>query len=644
MPLIITAAAGLGILAMAATGTALIRLLAPRFGWVARPRRDRWHQRPTALMGGLGFVPPFLLAGAAILVFFPGLAAFAGHGPPEGFSQAAGLLAGALLVFLVGLADDLWELRPASKLLGQLVAASVFIAAGGHFAVTGIPVADTVWTYLWIIAITNAVNMLDNMDGLSSGVVMVAAATLALLGGVASAGNDAVFLGMPLAVALSAVALGFLFHNRPPASIFMGDSGSLVLGFALACLAIPGPLNGSFGFPVDSVGATWQVRLGVPVVALAVPLFDALLVTVTRMYAKLNPAQGGTDHASHRLVRLGLDERRTVLALIALGGIAGSAALLMQRSPDAVPPVVGFLGSGFLLVGVYLGGVPVRPTASPGRGDWRDLLDLPLLRSHGPKLLLDMVLVALSFYSAYLLRFEGKLSGATFQAMALSLPLVVASCLTTFAILGLYRCQWRHFSQTDLIRHGLAVWGGVVVSLATVTLVTRFSMGHSRSAFVIFGVLLLVAMVGSRLSFSLLEVLVRQGNASGQGRRTPVLIYGAGRSGRLAQEEVLHNPSLAGYEVVGFVDDDPHTAATSVGSVAVGPPELWTGRTWERTPEIWVSSRFIPDDRALLLSRSLGGVAPVRRLRLTLSAMETTAAGSIERDTTVDPGWTGAEP
>src|SRR5947209_6228702 len=176
-------------------GTAFVRHLARSYGWVALPRKDRWHKHPRALHGGIGFFPAFALGTCWVLaqkfdIDWRQITHL--ELVEKELGLAIALLVGSLVMFLFGLWDDIKQFRPATKLLCQLTAASLFIFAGGVFPLTGSPVFDIFFTYFWFIGITNAVNMLDNMDGLASGVVIVAGTTLALL---AMPGHDFVWNG-----------------------------------------------------------------------------------------------------------------------------------------------------------------------------------------------------------------------------------------------------------------------------------------------------------------------------------------------------------------------------------------------------------------------------------------------------------------
>lgn len=349
--------------AAAALGTYAIRHAALRFGLLATPRADRWHQQPVALHGGVGFYPPFLLSvcfflwGAATMD--PTTEADWMHSLSAQLRLGVAWLLGSLLMFVVGLWDDMHNLRPVTKLFCQLIGASLFILAGGTFLLTDSVVLNRVVTYFWFVGIINAVNLLDNMDGLASAVAVIGSVTLAVLawGTAASVGTS---LGAPLGLILAAALAGFWVFNSAPASIFMGDSGSLSIGYLLAGLAVPSPLNGNLGLssPDEIFGPA--NALVVPALALSVPIFDTTLVTITRIWRAQPISQGGCDHTSHRLVRLGLSESTTVRILSLLSGTGCILAILLQRFPrQSLPFLVLFLGL-LIASGAYLGRVNVR--------------------------------------------------------------------------------------------------------------------------------------------------------------------------------------------------------------------------------------------------------------------------------------------
>ena len=270
--------------------TPVVRALARRAGVMDRPSPRKLHPRPVPLLGGLAL---YAAIGGAAAFFAP---------PAPGL---LGLVAGATLLLLTGLWDDTRGLRPRAKLLAQGAAALLALAGGVSINFLPHPILNWGVTVLWLMGLTNAFNLLDNMDGLSAGVAAISAGAFALLA------SRYIELGpeqLPTAVAGAAIAgacLGFLRHNLYHASIFMGDAGSQTLGFLLAGLAA----YGSWRSP------TLPTSLLIPFLVLAYPIFDTSLVTLLRWRQGRPITVGGRDHSSHRLVQLGLGRTETVLLI-----------------------------------------------------------------------------------------------------------------------------------------------------------------------------------------------------------------------------------------------------------------------------------------------------------------------------------------
>jgi UDP-GlcNAc:undecaprenyl-phosphate GlcNAc-1-phosphate transferase len=244
----------------------------------------------------------------------------------------------------------------------------------------------------------------------------------------------------------------------------------------------------------------------------------------------------------------------------------------------------------------------------------RDLL----YKRHAAEVLLDAVLISVCFYGAYLLRFEGTLSPESRAAFARSLPLVVACSILTFGALGVYRGQWRLISVSDLQLYLVAVLGGTVLSLALVTLVMRFGLGHSRTAYLIFGMLLFIAVTGSRLSFRLLDTAVQAARGPDLNGRIPVLIYGAGKGGKLVCDEIASNPQMVTYCAIGFVDDDPGRSGRRLCGLPVEQASSWVTEKIAGDLEIWISSPKISTEKAVVFSERLNRWTRIRRIRLEL--------------------------
>jgi UDP-GlcNAc:undecaprenyl-phosphate GlcNAc-1-phosphate transferase len=298
-----------GILTFAAAAglTPVAAALARRLGLLDHPNASRAHVEPTPFLGG-----------AAILAaIFGGMLIARTAVEPEFGRQLLVILLGAAVMGIVGLVDDWRPRAPRWRILLEFAAAAAVTASGVQLRVTPWAWTNVAITVVWIVGITNAVNLLDNMDGLASGAVAIASAGTAYLA--VESGQKLVSV---MAVAVGAAALGFLVHNRPPARIFMGDAGALSLGFLLAVTVAK----------LDLVTSPGPVRLTVVLMLCGVGVLDTALVVASRLSRKLSPFVGGTDHSSHRLVRSGLTPGRAVLALHLMSGWFVATAILIHGS------------------------------------------------------------------------------------------------------------------------------------------------------------------------------------------------------------------------------------------------------------------------------------------------------------------------
>ena len=278
-----------------------------RLGVLDRPGEHKSHATPTPYLGGVAIVLAVTLSIA--------LAAVVRGEASATLSQLLGILAIALVMAAVGLIDDLRGLPVVLRFGVQLLAGIGLWGLDVRVDLTGEPLIDLPLTVVWTVGITNAMNLLDNMDGLSA-----STATIASLWFGAIALINGQFLVAALAFALAGAAAGFLRDNRPPARIYMGDAGSLFLGLMLAALGM-----------LLSLDRGMLVTAAVPVLILTVPVLDTALVTAARIRHGISPFQGGRDHTSHRLVRIGLPVPIAV-GIIALASLAhGWVALLVFR-------------------------------------------------------------------------------------------------------------------------------------------------------------------------------------------------------------------------------------------------------------------------------------------------------------------------
>ncbi len=304
----------IGSLSFALLGTPIVRRLAFKFGLISIPRADRAHQEPTAMMGGVaiyGGATVALLLGSLIVRFF--------LGSWRNLNELTGILAGATCMAALGLWDDRVRLKPWAKLLPQFVAAAIPILTGVSIRLPIPMPLNIVLTVCWVLYVTNGINFSDNMDGVAGGVSAAAAAFFTLI-----AAMNRQYLVAALAAAVMGACLGFLRYNLPlpRAQIFMGDAGALFLGFVLANLGI------KLRFPDNINFVTWMV----PVLVLGVPLFDTTMVFISRMRRGVSPMQGGIDHTSHRLARLGLGPLGATLAIDLTGCALGMAAIFVMQA------------------------------------------------------------------------------------------------------------------------------------------------------------------------------------------------------------------------------------------------------------------------------------------------------------------------
>jgi UDP-GlcNAc:undecaprenyl-phosphate GlcNAc-1-phosphate transferase len=297
--------------------TRVARILAARVGLVDRPDgRRKVQKQPVPLAGGVAVFCAALLALITLAVFSPDVAAALLADPPKTFS----LLAAALLIMLVGLADDYFTFRPVVKLLGQVLAVLV-VVVGGDVVIHGVSIFGgrvdfgylaVPFTVVWLLACVNALNLIDGMDGLLGTVGGIALVSLAVIA--ALAGHP---FAVVVALALAGAVLGFLVWNLPPASIYMGDAGSMLIGLVIGAVAIPASLKGP---------AT--VTLAAPLAVLILPMFDTSAAIVRRKLTGRSFASPDREHLHHSLLARGLTVRGALIVVAVLGVISAAGALL----------------------------------------------------------------------------------------------------------------------------------------------------------------------------------------------------------------------------------------------------------------------------------------------------------------------------
>ena len=521
--------------------TPMVRLAAIRRGWTAKPKADRWHKKPTALMGGIAIY--LALAGplwfeADFQSLWQVLSRMQAPAGPPSFSAVAWI--GISLLFVLGWVDDILQIKPQTKLIGQIIVAAMVVFFGYRLHWLTSMTLDTMISLVWIIGITNAFNLLDNMDGLCAGIAAICALSLAWLfhGRMPDASHAALLLAGAL--------LGFLVYNTNPASIFMGDCGSLPIGFSVAMLSLY----------YAEAGLTHRLgTIAVPVLVLMVPVLDTSLVTIIRVLSGRKASTGGCDHTSHRLVLMGLSERRAVWVLYTIGAISGLAAFFVSRSDTLTSPTVIIpVALSLLLMGIYMAQLRIYPEKEFSRLRDRSFTPVLLELTYKRQLalvLLDFMVVAFCYYLAYRLRFDQGQFPHYFDVFLSSLPAVIACKVVVFFITGLYRGIWDYISTSEVYNCIKASVLASILCICAVTFIYRFK-DFSKGVFIIDWVLTTGTLLGARGSFRLFRDAVKRQTLCGE----RVIIYGAGRGGELLLREILNNRRL-NVQPIGFIDDDP---------------------------------------------------------------------------------------
>ena len=533
---------GTALLAALVLTPAVLRLSRWR-GWIARPSQDRWHDTPVALMGGIAIA----------------VAVFVGIAATGAWSAYAGpVWVGAALIFVAGLADDRWDVPPEAKLVVQIVATALLLYAGEAFWRGGPFWVSIPLTFLWVIGITNAVNLIDGLDGLAASVATVAALALGVIAAMIGQYDLAV-----VAAALAGGSLGFLAYNAKPARIFMGDCGSLFLGYGLAVVAL-------------GVQSTGEPVIGtlLPVVVLAVPIFDTTFVTVTRILGGRRVTEGGNDHTHHRLVRLGLSETGAVLALTGVSAAFALAALALFWTTAPLFLAVALLGViACVVFGLYLVGSRTyepRPDRTPALTErvgavMRALAGGIYWKSVGG-VVADLLVVVASFIVAVHLRYGGAPPVMQMDLMIEALPAIVVLKVSIFYVFGLYHGVWRHAGTPEVVRllKASTLASGVVLAGL---LGVYGAEAVSLSASILDWMIATGAVGGTRFGFRAL----RQYFAARRQDGARVLVYGSADQSLLV---VRHLRRRSDRSVVGLVDEDTDRHGLRVQGVKVlGAPD-----------------------------------------------------------------------
>jgi UDP-GlcNAc:undecaprenyl-phosphate GlcNAc-1-phosphate transferase len=362
---------GLIVIAAAVTlaVTPLVRALSLKYGLVDTPGGRKVHKTPIPRLGGIALFAGVMVAMAAQWAGETYLGWGGGLVEGEAGLRLASVFAGMTVIFLVGLLDDIFDLKPGVKFLGQFFAAAIVVAGGVRIEYVGNPFGGGLVllgylsipvTLLYILGFTNVINLIDGLDGLAAGVSAIAAFSLMVLAG---EGNS--LIAGAMAAAVVGATVGFLRYNFNPASIFMGDSGALFLGFTLSVISLLGVMK-----------SVATIALAVPLMIIGIPIFDTGSAIIRRILHNRPIQEADKGHIHHRLLGRGFDQRQTVLIIYVWSAALAVAAYAIRYAPGFIKLaafVALFVVTGFMAywLGLFEAAHHHAEDAEPAKGDAR---------------------------------------------------------------------------------------------------------------------------------------------------------------------------------------------------------------------------------------------------------------------------------
>ena len=527
--------------------TPLVARIAVRVGAVDMPGRRKVHDRPTPRLGGLAVV-------ASITAVWSGSYWFIG--PVLPLELTRGLSVGILPLLAISILDDMRPVGAGWKFLVHIAAASIAVASGVSlgadvhlFGPIHLGMLAGPLSVLWLVGVTNAFNLIDGLDGLSAGLALIAALSMAAV--FALVGQPAMAAA---ALVLAGALAGFLPYNVHPARLFLGDSGATAIGFCLGAFALKGGSTLSSGFAAL-----------VPVFIMGLPVADALIAMARRAVRRIEHRKGGVfeadrNHIHHRLLALGINHGRAVLVLYGAGATLAAAAFgsMFLKAQDAALFIVALLVAGF--VGVHRLGYD--EFAFVRRGTMLRVYDTPVVKRSMFVVFVDLATAAVAAYLALGLKFDAwNLAEGATQFVDLTVTFAPLTAVI-FWYSGMYRGGWRLAGVTELAHASGAALAVTAIGYIAHRLLS--GVPQPPSVFLIYALVSVVLVTISRGSYVVLRTSQRRASVQG----TPALLYGAGRDGVAAVSELLDRPG-AGLRPVGFIDDHAGSKGRRVSGLSV---------------------------------------------------------------------------
>jgi UDP-GlcNAc:undecaprenyl-phosphate GlcNAc-1-phosphate transferase len=523
--------------------TPLVIKLANYNGWIVKPRPDRWNKTPTALMGGLAIFFSFLIT-LLISSFF--------------YQYNWWIILTFGIMFIIGIIDDLLEVKPIIKLLSQVLCAFILINNGYQFGAGELEWLGIILTFLWVIGITNSINLLDNMDGLAAGITAIITLFAAILSYISSDYSTAI-----LSLILFGSTLGFIKYNFNPAKIFMGDAGSLFLGYSLSYL--------SLSIQKNTHSSSLLLTLLLPLTLMAIPIFDTTLVTIKRIISGRRIDQGGKDHTSHRLVALGFSEKKAVFILYAITIIWSIVTLLFYKinNLSLTIPLVSLLIIFLSFFGLFLAYVRVyseheESTAYHRSRGEKLSYENPVFRFllMNKKIFVGFIFDILAIYSSFIitsliLRIDFSPSNYIILSISILLKLII------YFITNLYKRSWRYSSILDF---SIYFSSNIIASLLLYSIIYIL---YGKTVFL--PIFYIIDFILSFILISFIRVvfkLIQETLTLLKNTNNKIVIYGAGDLGYLLTKQLILNDQ-SDMKPVAFIDDDKDKLGTKINSIPV---------------------------------------------------------------------------
>jgi UDP-GlcNAc:undecaprenyl-phosphate GlcNAc-1-phosphate transferase len=548
--------------------TPAVRSVAKKLGAFDLPGERKVHYKPIARLGGLAIYVTFnlilIITSRVDLFFFP-----------VDFLEKINfpwLLVASTIIFSIGAVDDVRRIPPAIKFFFQIVAGLIVALTCVKIRAISLPFGSIqlgIWsipvTVLWVVGITNAINLLDGLDGLAAGTSFIVC--LAMFG--ISLFNQDIGIALT-SIILAGSILGFLRYNFHPASIFLGDSGAYFLGFVLSVFPLLGGLKGTTTFAIL-----------IPILALGLPIIDTGLSMLRRLLKSLHIFEVDPDknvvkfffldgwamfkadrsHIHHRLLEMGFTQRKAVILLygisLVLGGLAFSSVYFKNINYALFLTTIGIAS----YIGVRkLGYSDIQILRN---GKLLPLFDAPVVNIRILRFFVDMGFIVLSYYLAFLLRFEGALDPTIKEYCLETIPLILSVKMGIFYLSGLYKGAWRYTSVNEVIKMLKAVMLSCLASALFLWAIPGLGVVSLSVLFIDFN-LLFFFVTGARSSFRVLEQLHVSNNHHGK----KVLIFGVDKESIQALREFINNPRLD-LSPVGFIDEDERNKGKEINGYPI---------------------------------------------------------------------------